>query len=118
MNWLRGREQALIQAVLPAVPGVGALEEPELSTFWARFDEAAPLQLRFGLAVAAVVLAVLWPRLNGHLARMDQLPRSAQDQLLGRADRLPLLRDLLEVARLVACFAFFRDPSVQAAVRG
>lgn len=109
---------ALLGAILPA-PGRGlpALADLDLSPFWPRFFAVAPLHLRLGLGVAVVVLGSALPRALGHLRALPGLAPEVREAIVVRAHGLPLLRDLCEVAKIVACFAYFSDPAVQAAAR-
>ncbi len=66
--------------------------------FWREFDRAAPSHLRAAVRLAALCAVAL--------------PLHDPDQLDRLSDR-PVLRDLLEVAKVVACFAHFDDDAVQ-----
>ncbi len=101
-------------------PGCGLPppDQLDLDRFWARFDRAAPLHLAAGFRVATVVIAVALPRLMGQRRGLAGLDADAADRVVGRAARLPLVDLLVEVAKVVACFAYFSDPRVDAAVRG
>jgi len=113
---IRRLEKELTCALLPGTGALPPLSELE-GDFWSRFDAAAPPHLRLGMGVAALALAGLLPRLLGHLPSLGGLPAADRDRVLHTAERLPLLRDLLEVAKMVACFAYFDDDGVQRAVR-
>lgn len=102
---------ALCAAVLPPLDGL------DPGDFWTRFDAAAPLHLRLGLALASGVLVVALPRALGHRRSLGRLAPAERDRVLARADALPGLRDLLVVGKLVACFAYFDDDGVQARIR-
>jgi len=108
-RWCR----ALLEACLP---GEGGLESVDLALFWPRFDAVAPLHLRLGLRLATWVLC-FGPllMLRRPLAR---LAPPARDEALRRMARWPGIGELVEVARIVACFALFDDDAVQAQVRG
>jgi hypothetical protein len=110
---------ALLDALLPA-PGGGlpAMAVVDRRAFWPRFDRTAPLHLRAGFRLATAVLAVLAPRLLGHRGTLAGLDAVARDDVLRRAAHAPVLSELVLVAKLVACFAYFDDPAVQAAARG
>lgn len=97
---------------LPAVPQV------DLPAFWRSFDDNAPVHLRAGFRLATVAIAVVLPRLMGHARGLSRLPADDADAVVQRATSLPGLSDLAEVAKLVACFAYFSDPAVQSAARG
>ena len=113
-----GARDALVLAILPQprpeLPDPARLDR---ARFWQRFDQVAPLPLRVGTHLAAVLVVGLLPwLLAGRPWR--RLDLAARDALLQRAAELPLLCDLLELARLVACFAYFDDDGVQDAFRG
>ncbi len=110
---------ALLDALLPA-PGSGlpAMAEVDRRAFWPRFDRTAPLHLRAGFRLATAVLAGLAPRLLGHRGTLAGLDAAARDDVVRRAAHAPVLSELVLVAKLVACFAYFDDPAVQAAARG
>lgn len=115
----RSGRDALVIALL-GDPG-GDLPPPDeldLDRFWARFDRAAPLHLAAGFRAATVVIAMALPRLMGHRWGLARLDADAADRVVARAARLPLVNLLVEVAKVVACFAYFSDPQVDAAVRG
>ena len=112
MSILHRSRVALTSAILPDLSGL------DREDFWRRFDLAAPLHLRVGLHAAGFGVASVLPRLMGHLGWLGSLSLDAQDAVLNRAAALPGFRDLLEVGKIVACFAYFDEASVQAAVRG
>lgn len=99
----------------PPLPPFAAVD---LAAFWRSFDRAAPLHVRAGLRTATVVIAVLLPRTMGHARGLRALPPEDADAVVQRAAALPVLADLAELGKLVACFAYFSDPAVQAAARG
>lgn len=110
--------RALFEAVLPAPQGgLPAMAEIDLERFWPRFDGVAPAHLRLGLRVATVALGALLPLAAGHRRTLDRLDPAVRDRMLRRAERLPLLRELLEVVKIVACLAYFDDDRVQRRVR-
>lgn len=108
---------ALLAALLPApgggLPGLGQLD---LSAFWPRFEAAAPVHLRLGLALAVWGAAVLAPLLL-YRRTLPGLAEAQRDAVLQRAAGWPLLGPLLDVAKVVACMAYFADAAVQSAVR-
>ena len=103
----------LLHAILPA-PGRGlpALSALDLSAFWARFDEVAPLHLQLGLRAAALLCGGLLPRiLTGRsLAALSETERS---RALARLTAAPGGATLIEVAKVVAGLAYFSDPHVE-----
>ena len=110
---------ALIVAILPA-PGGGmpAWEDVDRAGFWPRFDAAAPLHVRAALTLVAFLLVRLGPWWTGAGRRWRDLDDAARDALLRRAAGWPGMSDLLEVAKVTACFAYFDDARVQAILRG
>lgn len=92
--------EALVGALLPGA-------ERASPRFWARFDAEAPWHLRLGVAVSARVLVSLWPRLCGFLRPLPALSEEEREGLLARAAHTPLLRELVMLGKLVACFAAF-----------
>ena len=115
---IRARD-ALVAAVIgDPQPPMPPPAEVELQGFWDSFAVHAPLHLRAGLRVAVLMLAVVLPRLMGHVHGLARLSPEDRDAVLQRAASLPLLADLTEIAKLVACFAYFSDPGVQDAARG
>ncbi len=105
---------ALLPGVGPTLPGLGQLD---LSAFWQRFEAAAPAHLRLGLRLAVVGAAVLAPVLL-YGRTLPALTEDQRDAVLQRAAGWPLLGPLLDVAKVVACMAYFADAGVQSAARG
>lgn len=121
MSWLpveRRLRDAVLEAMVPS-PGDGlpAMADLDLDAFWARFEETAPAHLQLAMRAAAVTLGAVLPRALG-LGGLDSLPRGDRDRVLERAGSLPVVADLLEIAKIVACLAYFDDGGVQARVRG
>ncbi len=113
-QWRVELTASLLPGQSGGLPSLGSLDRGD---FWRRFDEAAPLHLRLGLNLAGVAVAGVLPRLMGHLPSLGGLEPSAQDAVLLRATALPGLADLVEVGKIVACFAYFDDARVQDAIR-
>jgi hypothetical protein len=100
--------QTLMGAIIPPADGaVPALADLDLTDFWRRFDAAAPFHLKLGLRVATWLFG----------ARLHALPPGDREGALQRFARTPLVGDLLEVAKIVACFAWFDRADVQTAYR-
>lgn len=112
------KRQVLLEAILPAPEGMPALAELDLSGFWRRFDATAPIHVRAGLLAATLALVEVMPRVCGHTGSLDSLSDEEKDRVLQRAAELPLAQDLLAVGKIVACLAYFDDPSVEDIVRG
>lgn len=98
------------------IPGEAGLSSLDLGPFWRRFDAAAPAHLQWGLRAATWVFG-LGPLLLGRRP-LPQLTGPEREDCLQRMARWPAAGELVEVAKIVACFAFFADPAVQARVRG
>lgn len=110
---------ALLDAMLPA-PGDGLppMSSVDRRAFWPRFERHAPWPLQMGFRLATLLLAVVAPPLLGHRHLLPRLDAAARDDVLRRAERLPGGDALLQVVKIVACFAYFDDPGVQATARG
>jgi hypothetical protein len=106
---------ALLAAILPA-PGAGlpALAELDLGAFWPRFEA---VHLRLGLRVATLALGVALPLSLGYGRTLASLSEDEREEVIARAHRLPGLSPLVDVAKVVACMAYFADPEVQATAR-
>lgn len=89
----------------------------DLTPFWLRFGQTAPLHLRLGLRAATWLLGGLWPLLR-HLRTFPRLDAARQQRLLRGAMAGRLLGPLAEVLKLIACLAYFHDDGVQRRVRG
>jgi len=91
--------------------------QPRLATFWPRFDATAPWHVQLGLwALALGVVGLLpWVVSGTSWSRLDGRGR---ERVLARAEHAPLLSDLMEVGKLVACFAWFDEDDVQRTYRG
>lgn len=120
--WTRAEERwrgALMAAMIPAAPPHGGLGSVPLEGFWASYQLAAPPLLRFGLRATVVLLTVLAPLLllgKPHL--FPSLSPDNRDRLLERAasSRFYLVRQLVMTLKVLATFAFLRDPATRAAV--
>lgn len=117
----RPRAERLLAAVLPRpVPAAPDWDSLDWSSFWSRFEAAAPLHLRWGLALAVTVVGGLY--LGAYGCGGADADSGRRDLLLRRASAQPVLGavlgPLLEVLRLVAALAYFDDPRTQAAFRG
>jgi hypothetical protein len=109
---------ALLDAMIPE-PGNGLPPMARLDrrSFWPRFERSAPWVLRLGVRVATYGVAGLAPFLLGHRHVFTRLDAAARDDVLRRTERLPGGAALILVVKLVACFAYFDDPNVQAIAR-
>ena len=109
-------ERRWCRALLNAcIPGPDGLHSIDLATFWPRFQASAPSHLRLALRLATWVFT-LGPLLL--LKRpLPSLPEAQRDAALRRMAHWPGVGELTEVAKVVACFAYFQDPAVQARVR-
>ena len=108
---------ALVHAVIGDPIGLPSPSDADLESFWATFADAAPSHLRFGFCVSTLVLGRVAPILFGHPLGLGRMDPNAADRLIRRAESNPLLSPLAEVAKVVACFAYFADEDVAARVR-
>lgn len=107
---------ALVQAVLP-LDGVLPAADLDFDAFWRRFDAAAPVHLRLGLGAATVILGVVLPVLLLVGGPVHVLSPERREALIVLATALPGTGALLDIVKVVACFAWFSDPRVQARLR-
>lgn len=114
----RATRDALVLAVIGRPEGLPGPERVDLAAFWARFDALAPLHVRLGFGAATVAVGVVAPRLAGHRHGLASLDAATADAVVRRAAANPLVRPVLDAAVVVACFAYFDDDRVEAAVRG
>jgi hypothetical protein len=99
---------AVLDAVLPGTrPAVD---------FWPRFRQAAPLHLRVAMGVTSAVVGVA-PLALGHRRPLSALSAAERDEVVQRLADMPVTSELLEIAKVVACFAHFDDPAVQSGTR-
>jgi len=109
----------LIVAMIPKpsadLPSLQALDR---SDFWRRFDGAAPIHLRWGVRLASFVCVVVVPLILGHVRGLGSMEPGPKDAAVQRMTEMPLVGDLMELAKLVACLAYFDHASVQGVVRG
>ena len=114
----RRDRDALVAAVI-GDPGAGlpAPSDVDFAAFWERFDATAPAHLRLGFATAVTMISSIAPRLLGHRGGLARLDAATASRVVERAARVPGLDALTEVAKVVACFAYFSDPAVDALVR-
>ncbi len=121
MRWTAAERRwrdALCAALIPpgrALPGIAAVDT---APFWAEWERAAPPLLRFGARVAVWALTFAPLVVVGAPRLFPRLPRAAQERVLARAASSPsyLVRQLVVTLKLLACFAYLRDPSVRAAL--
>jgi len=103
---------ALVRAVLPLDGALSDEIQVDIDAFWPRFDAAAPAHLRVGLAAATFLLGVLLPVVLLVGGAVHRLTPDRREVLLRRAARLPGAGALLDIVKVVACFAWFSDPRV------
>jgi hypothetical protein len=109
--------RAVVESVLGRPQRLAPPSSIDLTSFWMRFDAVAPLHLRLGFAASVFVLGLVLPlcMLRGPLHRASA---SAREVVMARADRSGVLSPFVEVAKLVACMAYFDSELVQDGVRG
>jgi hypothetical protein len=101
---------AVLMTVLPGAP-------PPPPAFWARLSAAAPPSLWLSLRLIIALLGLLGPPLAGAWRPFPALDPAARARALQRFAALPGLGASVDLLKLIACFAHFDDPAVQAAHR-
>jgi hypothetical protein len=109
---------ALLSSIIEA-PGDGlpALRDADLRAFWPRFEATAPIHVRLGLRAATLVLGGALPFALGYGRPMSELDDAARAAVIARAYATRGLADLVEVAKIVACLAYFADPEIERTAR-
>jgi hypothetical protein len=97
----------VLRALMPPHGGVTLLP-PDLDGFWNRFLAAAPPSLRATVRLAVWMIA-LWLPLLWTARTLARLAPDARDRVVTRAasSNTWLLRQLVGVVKLCACFAAF-----------
>ncbi len=115
----RRSRDALLDAMIPT-PGGGlpAMENVDRSAFWPRFEQSAPWIVKAGFRLATGAITIVAPFLLGYRRTFAGLDAASRDDVLRRSASLPGGAELLEIAKIVACFAYFDDAEVQAIARG
>lgn len=110
---------ALVAAMLPS-PGGGlpSAGDIDLSSFWPRFDAAAPLHLRLAFRAATVVIAGILPITLGYRKSLTNLDDDKREAVLQRAAKMATMAPILEIVKVVVAFAYFDNAQVEAIVRG
>lgn len=108
---------ALVRSVIGRPSGLPDPATTDLTAFWAEFDREAPWHVRTGLAVACTVVGGMLPRLHGHRGGLAELDARQAGALVERAAASSFTAPLVEMAKVVACFAYLSDEQVDAAVR-
>lgn len=111
------QRDALVAALIGQPRGLPGPENLDLRPFWRSFSRHAPPHLRLGFGAATATLAYVLPRAWGYGASLADLSPSEQEQLVARAHASRALAPLVDVAKVVACFAYFDDDAVDRAVR-
>ncbi|MBI4706238.1 MAG: hypothetical protein HY744_34510 [Deltaproteobacteria bacterium] len=100
-----------------ALPGLGELD---LVPFWTAYERCAPPLLRLGVRVAVWVLSLAPILVLAVPCLFTQLEPEERDRMLERAARSDwyVLRQMVVTLKLLACFAYFREPAVRALTEG
>lgn len=110
---------ALVAAMLPKpsehLPGAGDMN---LSSFWPRFESAAPIHLRIGFRTATLVIAGMLPLALGYRRSLAGLDEDTREIVLQRAVNMPAIAPLLDIVKVVVAFAYFDDPRIEDIMRG
>lgn len=108
---------AFVAAMLPAVGGLPGAGELDFTTFWPRFEASAPRSLWMGFRAATLAVGHV-PYVLGYRRPFDELDEGEREAVLQKAAKLPGFDALLDVAKVVVCFAYFNDPGIERLVRG
>lgn len=92
-------------------------KEIDLGGAWAVYFGSAPLHVRVGFDVAAVVIGVVAPGLMGCGATLVGLDDATRDRVLRRVASWPLGEDLVQVAKAIVCLVYFGHEGVEDAAR-
>ncbi len=121
MKWMRfersWRDQVLA-ATLPRSASHPGLVDAECDEFWPEYRRRAPILLQLGLR-AAVWMVVSYALVR-YRRSFTRLRVDRRDQLLADLanSRWYLIRQMTMTLKLVACLAFFRDPSMRKRFEG
>ena len=116
--WFLRHTRLVFSSILPApLPALPAGGEVDLARFLCRFEQVAPLPLRLGLIAGVIGIGIVLPMLTFRGLSLEHLTPQQRDHLVVRAFSWPLFRDLLEVLKVVVCFAYFDEDRQQAAFR-
>jgi hypothetical protein len=85
--------------------------------FWLDFQRSAPLETRRALQVALLTATWISPLLIGRLPPLGRHDQSTRERALAALEtaRLPVLRQLLSLLKLVASLGYGAHPAVRAA---
>ena len=109
--------EALVEAVIGSPASLPSPLEQDRTAFWADFDRNAPIHLRVGFRAAALALGVALPLRLGYRRPFHKLAPDQRQAVLAHAADSLVLAPVMEVAKVVSCFAYFDDDEVQDAVR-
>lgn len=103
---------SILKALLPSRADQPGFEAVNFSEFWPLFKQAATPLLVFG--VRAATWFVFWTPFYwiGRWRNFNQLSPDEQDRVINRAAtaKFFLVRQMLNTLKIVACFAYFREP--------
>lgn len=108
---------ALVWAVLGRPSGFPSPDSVDLEPFWRSFDARAPVHLRVGFGAAVAGLCVVLPRRLGYRHSLRRLSSQQREHVMQHAATRAMWLPVLEVAKVVACFAWFDDAEVDEAAR-
>ncbi len=86
--------------------------------FWEEFDATAPAHLKLGLAVSLFALGVVSPFFCGYFRTLKSLDEDARERVIVRAASLPVLSEIVEIAKVVACLRAFSNTPLEEQMRG
>ena len=98
--------------------GLPAAGDVDLSSFWPRFEAAAPIHLRLAFRAATVIIAAILPITLGYRRSLPNLNDETREAFLQRAAKITAMAPLLDIVKVVVAFAYFDNAHIEAIVRG
>lgn len=86
--------------------------------FWQEFDATSPVHLKLGFGIALLVLGHVSPLIFGHFGGLASMSEDAREHFIVRVASAPVLRDLVEIAKVVACLRAFSNTDLEDRLRG
>ena len=114
-RWLR----VLLSTIVPGNADWPGFDQVATERFTAQWQVAAPGMARFGLRLAVWLLQFVAPWLSGRFMPLSCQSGEIRERILADAEhsRLYLLRQLVLVAKTIACMAYFQDETMQKQAR-
>lgn len=113
MEW----RDSLLNAMIPETPGTGlpGFAAVDRGDFWSVFRRRAPFLLRAGFRLAVWILTFLPVFSRRSRTTFHRLAPEGQDGFLRKmsSSRSYLMRQLIQMIKLVACFGYFNDSRIR-----